>query len=561
MLTLLWRTIIPPKHTGGDIFENILRNRGVDFWDANDRNEAESKRIFLHPKLSDLHDPFLFPGMDKAVERILLARERGERVVIFWDYDVDGVSGTALLVRFFSELRMNVSYRLPHRVHDGYGMKTYFIDELHEKWVTLVISVDCGTRDIEVVKHAKNLGIDIIITDHHAVPEIIPAEVIALLSPKLPNTPYPFTSLSGSGMAFKLLSAIASKLYEKREEFEKVCGSFIDFAALGTISDMMPITYENRTIVQLWLKQLSQSKSSGLRKLIFGKDHRNADIVWFHIGPRINAAGRMETAHTALKLLIASDEHMDGIIEEIEWLNAKRRQETEIFFQKALGSISPHEPALFFLSNTIHHGIIGLIAWRLTEQFWKVSIVLRDDGEHFIGSARSPEWFHLSDALESMKEHFIHFWWHACAAGFTLKKASLENFKKDLFSLIIKHPTIHSKNTIKKTITYDAHLPLLTITKNFVRTLHSYGPFGIGFEKPRFLISFEKIPEISLLWDTGKHLRFHLPIGLKMVAFGFWEHIHTLRNHCGKIQCIVEIQEEFWRGKTNITLFVQDILL
>lgn len=253
----------------------LLENRGF--------GESFEDRKFWAPTVDDLYDPFLFPGMDKAVDRVLQARDNKERVVIFGDYDVDGVSSTALLLRFFLMIGIPVSYRIPHRIHDGYGMKPYFFDELAEKDVKLVISVDCGTRDIASIKHAKSLGIDVIVTDHHAVPEVIPEEAIAIISPKLPGTTYPFHGLSGSGTAFKLLSAVAFRIYGDTQEYRDTIMSFIDFASLGTVADMMPLTDENRTIVKLGLQQMEFSRSPGLRKLIAGKSLASADIIGFHI--------------------------------------------------------------------------------------------------------------------------------------------------------------------------------------------------------------------------------------------------------------------------------------
>lgn len=224
LTTLLGKTLLLETEPNGTMLGNMLVRRGFS-------PELEVDTTFRTPTIADLYDPFLFPGMEVAVDRIFKARENKERVVIFGDYDVDGISSTALLVRFFTEIGIEVSYRLPHRVHDGYGMKSYFMDELAEKSVKLVISVDCGTRDIAVIAHAKSLGIDVIVTDHHAIPEVIPQEVVAILNPKLPGSTYPFAGLSGSGVAFKLLSAVASRLYEG-PDLEEVLLSFIDFASL-----------------------------------------------------------------------------------------------------------------------------------------------------------------------------------------------------------------------------------------------------------------------------------------------------------------------------------------
>ena len=372
-----------PK-SSDDILENILAHRGVDI--TNPLPES-----FFKPSVADLHDPFLFPGMDKAVERILLALKNKERMVIFGDYDVDGVSSTAMLVHFFKSLKAEISYRLPHRIHDGYGMKPYFMDDLAEKGVKLVISVDCGTKDIETISYAKKLGIDTIVTDHHAVPNVIPEDVVALLNPKLPGTSYPFPHLAGAGVALKLLQAVTLRLYEDdAKKCEKIIRGACEFSCLGTVADMMPIVGENRTIVMLGLTELKRPKSNGLRKLIEGKEI-NADIIGFHIGPRINAAGRMDTPYKALSLLLAGEDRVDELLSDIETLNAKRKSSCEHFLIHALGQVNQNDPILFYESDSIEHGIIGLISGRLTEAFGKPSIVLKREADKLVASCRAPE--------------------------------------------------------------------------------------------------------------------------------------------------------------------------
>lgn len=253
----------------GDIYETLKKNRNLD--------DSQIEHFF-DAKISDLHDPFLMPDMQKAVERILRAVKNNERIVIFGDYDVDGVSSTAILVRFLSkELGASVSYRLPHRVHDGYGLKNYFFDELAEKDVKLVITVDCGTRDILPIRHAKSLGIDVIVTDHHAVPDEIPTEVIGILNPKRHDSKYPFPSLAGAGVAFKIVHGILLTLEKSTSEFagktEKILTEYIDFASLGTVSDCMPLIDENRIITTLGLEQMQKSESAALRKFLDGKNN------------------------------------------------------------------------------------------------------------------------------------------------------------------------------------------------------------------------------------------------------------------------------------------------
>jgi single-stranded-DNA-specific exonuclease len=236
-----------------------------------------------------------------------------------------------------------------------------------------VISVDCGTRDIAAIRHAKSLGIDVIVTDHHAVPSIIPEEAVAIISVKLPNSPYPYKWLSGSGTAFKLLHAVASKIYSV-EELPDILTSYIDFAMLGTVADMMPLTGENRIIVKLGLAQATSSRSPGLRRMMAGKNTANADCVGFYVGPRINAAGRMDHAETALKALICSDIQVGSLLDELENLNTERKGSTAHFVEEALESIDPSQNGVIYRSENIDHGVIGLVAGRLAERLGKPAI-------------------------------------------------------------------------------------------------------------------------------------------------------------------------------------------
>lgn len=252
--------VVIQSEWNGDARSILFKNRKLD--------ESKNPDKFFSPKLSDLHNPFLMPDMKPAVVRILNAVKNQEKIVIFGDYDVDGVSSTALLVKFLSEeLGARISYRLPHRVHDGYGLKNYFFDDLAQKGVTLVITVDCGTRDIIPIQHAKNLGIDVIVTDHHAVPDVIPTEVIGILNPKRHDSQYPFSSLAGAGVAFKLVHALLLSLEALKDarfmgKVEEFLTKYIDIASLGTVSDCMPLIDENRIITTLGLKQMKNSCSA-----------------------------------------------------------------------------------------------------------------------------------------------------------------------------------------------------------------------------------------------------------------------------------------------------------
>lgn len=497
-------------------------------------------------------------GMDVAVERIFQARERKERVVIFGDYDVDGVSSTALLVRFFASIGIQVSYRLPHRVHDGYGLKKHFIDELAEKDVKLIITVDCGTRDVEAIRYAHVKGIEVIVSDHHAVPEVIPEEVIAILNPKIRESNYPFSSLSGSGVALKLASAVAMKLFP--DTYEKVILEYVDFACLGTIADCMPLIGENRTIASLGLQRLTSSSSSGLRKLIEGKyKDMDADIVGFHIGPRINAAGRMDSPYKALSLLLAGEDKLDPILAELEDLNSKRKTTTEHFIKHAMEVVDRDKGILFYDSTDIEHGIIGLIAGRLTEAFGKPAIALKNEGGKLVASCRSPEHISIVELLEECREYFVAFGGHRQAAGFTILAENFEAFKETIERrLMEKHGAISTK---AKTLRIETVLSFPEITPDFFATLQVFKPYGIGNPKPLFLIRDFAPVGVDYLGKDGKHLKFlEKTQKFSINAFGFGEFHDELRSK-ENLSLVVEISEEVWMGKKKIVLNVRDIVV
>ncbi len=637
MYTIGWNQIILLDDSEQPLSEILRKNRKIT---------PENERLFFETDFSDLHDPYLLPDMEKAVTRILEAREKKERIVIFGDYDVDGVSSTAILVRFLTEIGCLVSYRLPHRVHDGYGLKEYFFDELAEKNVKLVITVDCGTRDIWPIRHAKSLGIDVIVTDHHAVPAIIPEEVIALINPKRTDSIYPFRDLAGAGVAFKLLHAIVLKMqdtgtqthtqmsqntipeWEKNSNVssvsvyvENTLQNYIDFASLGTVSDCMPIIGENRTIVTLGLRQMSQSKSRWLRKFLEWHHDRNsqkrsnssenqvpkrtvsgntvsedtqtwtwrtsfsefldADLIGFQIWPRINAAGRMDTPITALQWLLAGEDRVDTLFEELEHLNETRKWTTEHHLEKALLNVDTSKPILFYDAHDLEHGVIGLVAGKLTEMYNKPSIVLKNGHDHpltsrkgdevlveesplsipltrgtqgvcsesremnpptplvrgaetlnilptqpsahptlSIASCRSPEWCNIIELLESCREYFIRFGGHRQAAGFTIETARLEELKTALFE---KFAAIHDvENLPKKTIDVECILDAQTdLTLENITIIDRFRPFGIGNRKPLFLLQDETILECSPLGREGKHLQLRLASNpdIKLVAW------------------------------------------
>ena len=507
--------------------------------------------------IEDLYDPYLLAGMKEAVERVKIAIHNKERIIVFGDYDVDGVTSTAILMHFFKTIRAQVSYRLPHRVKDGYGLKKYFIDDIHTQWVKLLITVDCGTRDIEVVKYAKSLWIDVIITDHHAVPEVISEEAIAVINPKRKDCNYPFKWLSGAGVAFKLMMALAREYFPEKESKKYILES-IDIAAIGTVADCMSLTWENRIIVQEGLKQLKNSRSKWIRKLIEHKieEDLDADIFGFLIGPRLNAAGRMDTPYKALHLILDQEESVMETLMDIEMLNDKRRKMTHLFFNDALEKVNPQDNILIYTNTEIEHGIIWIVAGRLTEQYYKPAIVLTQHGENYVGSCRSPDFFDIVEILEKYKDFFVAFWWHKQAAGFTIQKAKFEEFTQ----VLLRDMNTLEFKKFKKNLLVDRIVGPQEIGFQLLNKITQFKPFWIGNPKPIFMIQDFEFETVGYLWKWVEHIKFTSRYGYKICWFWFWEHLDTIKKSKG-VSIVFDISEDNFNGKKSLMLKMIDIVL
>ncbi len=512
---------------------------------------------FWWESMDDLENPFLLRDMDKAVKRILKAKETNEKVMIFWDYDVDWVTSTSILMHFFKKIWMLCSYRLPHRIHDWYGLKKYFIDEIEKVWATLVITVDCWTRDIEVIKYAASKWIDVIVTDHHAVPELIPEEAVAIINPKRKDCNYPFKFLAWAWVAFKLMSATASKIFNKKE-YKEYLQESIDIAAIWTVADCMPIIWENRVIVIEWLKQLKNSRSWGIRKLIEDKIHEDldSDIFWFLIWPRLNAAGRMDTPYKAVNLILNNGHTLDETLRDIEELNEKRKFLTKEFTNDALNKVKTKNNILFYESKDIEHWIIWIVAGRLTEQFYRPSIVLKDEWDKLVASCRSPEFFSIVEILEKYKNYFIAFWWHKQAAWFSIKKEKYMDFK----IAILEELNQIDFSLYKKEINIDKLVCLDELWFSFLNKVNKFKPYWIWNTKPIFMIENLQYDKCEFLWQWRDHIRFNTPEWFKIFWFFMWEFYEKIKK-AEKIDLIFDLSEDNWMWKRNLMLKVVDIVI
>jgi single-stranded-DNA-specific exonuclease len=542
--TIKWQKAIYKLDNENYSLEELLYNR---LW--------EEANLFWD--LNDLHNPFLLKDMDLAVDRILLAKENNEKVAVFGDYDVDWVTSTAIMTHLLFTLWIQATYRIPHRIEDWYGLKDYFVDELKEKWVSLIITVDCGIRDDEIISRAKEKWVDIIVTDHHEQGEILPKNAVAVVDPKRLDCGYPFDELAWAWVALKVVDAVLSKIYseEQRQDYLK---KTIDIASVWTIADCMNIIWENRIIVSEGLKQIKYSRSRWLREMLQYNSFESidCDTVWFDIAPKLNSAWRLDTPYKALKILL--NNNWDSISEnilEIERLNEQRKKLTSKFMEDALSCVDKTDKILFYYNNDIPHWIAGIIAWRLTEMFNKPSIVLASDDDKIVWSSRSPEYFSIVDMLDELKDNFVYYWGHNSAAWFTLLKNNFDKFKLDLDNFW--------KNTeIKyepKSINIDKIISINNVSFNFLWEINKFAPFWRWNEKPVFLIKDFVIKKVSYLGKTNMHLKFENAPWFKVYGFNMWEYYYDL-NKLQSVNIIAELSEDYWMWRKNIMIRVIDVI-
>lgn len=529
----------------------ILDNRGVEDIDAG--------LVF--------HDPFLFADMEKAVARVQEAIAKKERVIIFGDYDVDGISGATILINVLKKLGANVSYRLPNRVNDGYGLSEKFIDEFIEKQVRLVITVDCGISCAKEIQKAHENNIDIIITDHHTPPGHLPKEAMAILHPYLPDSKYPFKELTGAGMALKFAQALLkpkSQSQDGQDFFEEL----ITLASLGTIADLGILQGENRLIVKKGLENLLNTKSSGLKKLVELADIKEQNpvdtyTISFRIAPRINAAGRIGDPYLALSLLLQEEgsERVHALGKKLDDLNIERQnktekalKETETFFadQKKLPYI------LIAEHPDWHVGILGLVAAKLVEKYNRPAIIMQDFMDTLVASARSPKFFNITEALTQFREYLISFGGHAQAAGFNLKKENLGKFKKALEEYAEK---ILKNIELTPLLEIDCELNENDLNFEFLEKLKNLEPFGVGNEKPTFLLKNMEPYFIDQVGREKNHLKFAIKTQNKdihAIGFNMGQFADNLRNQ-KKIDFVCHLEKNIWNNRESLQFKAIDI--
>ncbi len=501
---------------------SVLYGRG--FRDAN------SARHFLCPSLEDLHDPLALRDMDRALERLKRAIRDREKILIYGDYDVDGATSVVILKRSIEMAGGIADFHVPDRLKDGYGMRPEVVESAAPQGVSLIISVDTGIRAAEVVRRARELAIDVIITDHH-LPETELPPALAVLNPNRPDCAYPEKNLCGVGVAFKLVQALVGTLDWPAEKRRRILESFLKLVAIGTVADVVPLTGENRVIVKHGLSGLRDVRSPGLRALLevagfSGGNVPTATQVAFRIAPRMNAAGRMATANDVIEMLLTSDVQRARVLaEQLHALNAAR-QKTEaeiietILEECARTPVDDSQAALVFSAPDWHRGVLGIVASRLVERFHRPVFALSEDRQSGLaqGSGRSIARLHLLEALESMPEVFVKFGGHSHAAGLTLEAANVGLFRCRLEAYACARLT--PEDFVPET-EIDAVIALAEVNEKTLTEINALAPFGCGYPAPLFAALNVEVAGPPVVWKE-KHLRVPLRQNGRMLWLKAW---------------------------------------
>jgi len=505
-----------------EILSRLLINRGITT-----KNKAEK---FLHPSFNDLANPFLLAGMEKAVERIKAAKEKGEKILIYGDYDVDGVTSIALLLSFFRELGLKSLFYIPNRLTEGYGLNKEALKLAHAQKVSLIITVDCGITNSEEILFAKSLGIDIIITDHHLPEEGKRIESLVTIDPMVGECPEELKYLAGVGVAYKLIQALKGNSATGGD-----LSQHLDLVALGTIADLVPLTGENRILVTEGLKQIKESKKEGIKALLRVSKLTDQEInphhVGFLLGPRLNAAGRVASAKESVELLSTkSYEKANTIAKKLDKQNQERQEIQKDMFKEACDLIKKEKLdssySIVLIKEGWHPGVAGIVASKVVEKFYRPTIVLCLEKGIAKGSGRSIENFHLFSAIKRCKDLLLSCGGHKLAIGLTLKKEKIPQFKKRLEEEARRSI---SEDDFKKKISIDSLLSLQEITPSFLDDLKGLAPFGRGNPRPVFASRnlivgnfLRKNPEHLFCWlKEGCHPVDGMGKGTYLEAAGF----------------------------------------
>ena len=512
--------------------------------------------IFLNPTRKDFHNPFKLPDMEVAVNRILKAMENKEKIVIYGDYDADGITSTTILKRFFGDRGIEVGTYIPNRLDEGYGLNEEAIKEIANEGYNLMITVDCGITAVKEVELAKSLGIDVIITDHHEVPEELP-KATAVVDAKRKDNEYPFNGLAGCGVAFKLTQALSIKLNLNENEWLK----YIDIACIGTISDIVPLIDENRVIAKLGLMLVAVTKNIGLKTLIsmIGIKKIDSTFVSFGISPRINACGRMGHQEDALNLFLTNDPiEARNLAIKLEEYNRQRQEIEKNIYNEALELISKEkdEPCIVLGKEGWHHGVIGIVSSKVTDITYKPSILVCFEGENSKGSGRSIQGFDLHEAVYNCKDYLTACGGHSMAIGLSLKTKDFEPFKK----AIIEYAKTKNIENLEPELLIDEEINSSDISISGIDKISLLEPFGESNSMPIVLYKNLKIISIRTL-SEGKHLKLVLIDGNNYIdAIGFSMGDLAEKYQIGdKVDIVGNISVNRYKDLENVQITLKDM--
>ena len=531
----------------------ILKNRGIE-------TEKDSE-IFMDPSLDYLRDPFLMKDMEKAVKRIQEAIAKNEKIWIYGDYDVDGVSSTSILCIYFNSINYPVNYYIPNRLEEGYGINEDAIKLINEQGCNVLISVDCGITSVKEVELAKSLGIDVIITDHHECQTEIP-NAFAVINPKQEDCNYPFDMLCGCGVAFKIIQALTPK-----EEFKYTMNNYLEIATLATICDIVPLVDENRIIVKNGLKLMKEGCNLGLRELTkvcgIETDKIGSSHIGFSIGPRINAAGRLGYSYLGVELFTTqSKEEAIEIASLLEEKNNERQMIEAKMYQEAEAIINSDErykndKVLIIANEGWQHGVIGIVASKLTEKYYKPTILLTIEDGEATGSARSIKGFSIFDALMKCSDILGKFGGHEQAAGLSLNEEYIDELRNRVNEFA--DYSLNQEDLIEN-IAVEFELDEDAIDFNLIEELHRLEPFGMSNPSPRFILRNCEIKDIFKLGKEKNHLKLNLSKKNTYESIGFnMSYLAEGYNIGDKVDVLFQLDENTYMGNRKIQFLLKDI--
>ena len=542
--------MISEKYKLNKLLATIIVNRKI---------KEEDIEVFLNPTRKNFHDPFLMPDMEIAVDRIIKAINDKEKIIIYGDYDVDGITSITVLKSFLEERGIQVNQYIPNRLEEGYGLNKPAIEKIVKEKYDLMITVDCGISGIEEIEYANSLGLETIVTDHHEVGDKLP-NAIAVVDAKRKGNKYPCRDLAGVGVVFKLIQAIGIKLGLEEKEYLK----YLDIVCVGTISDIVPLVDENRVIAKLGLMLVKQTKNMGLKSLLISSGYKNIDsnTISFGVAPRINACGRMGHADEALKLFLSKDIYeVNELTKKLNNYNTLRQEKERVIYEDAIKQIESkglnEKNAIIIAGENWHHGVIGIVSSKITELYFKPSILLCYEDDLAKGSGRSIPGFDLHDALMKCQNTIEKFGGHSMAIGITIKKDQFEEFKKE-FEEVSKYAKI---DEIIPIINIDAKINLSEINKEMVASLNQLEPFGEGNKTPMFVFKNLKIDSIRAL-SEGKHIKMTLRDGNTIInAIGFNLGYLADEYRIGdKIDVVGTLEINSFNGVDNLQINIKDVM-